>query len=267
MKLQQLLITGAAGRLGSLARSRLKGLFKVLVLNDIVALSPAAQGEEIRSCDLAEFSAVRMLVRGCDGILHLGALSGEGSFDEILRSNIVGLYNVYEAARREGVSRILYASSNHVNGFHDRETRLDARSPHRPDSLYGASKCFGEAIARLYYDKFGVESAVVRLGSCFPEPTDHRMLATWLSPDDFLALVERVFRAPRLGCPVIYGVSANDERWWDNSDVEYLGWRPRDNAERFRAKLDLHMRQPPAHDPAVRYQGGALAVPEYYEDS
>ena len=177
-----------------------------------------------------------------------------------------GLYNVYEAARQEGVPRILFPSSNHAIGFHERETRLDAAAPLRPDSLYGASKCFGEAIARLYYDKFGIESAIVRIGSCFEEPLDHRMLATWLSPDDFIRLIERVFLAHRLGCPVIYGVSANDECWWDNSSVEYLGWRPRDNAESFRSQLDARFKQPLANDPGTRFQGGKFAAMGHFED-
>ena len=264
--LNRLLVTGAAGGIGRLLSGRLKGVAEFLRLSDIQPLDAVGDGEEFRICDLAEFDAVRELVRDCDGILHLGGKSVEGTFDEILQSNLIGLYNVYEAARQEGVSRILFPSSNHAIGFHTRETRLDANAPLRPDSLYGASKCFGEAIARLYYDKFGIESAVVRIGSCFAEPRDHRMLATWLSPDDFIRLIERVFLAPRLGCPVIYGVSANDECWWDNSGTEYLGWRPRDNAEPFRAQLDARMSQPSADDPAIRFQGGIFAAMGHLED-
>ena len=264
--LHRLLVTGAAGGIGRLVRGRLGGVAEIVRLSDIQPLDGVGKGEEVEVCDLAEFDAVRSLVRGCDGILHLGGKSIEGTFDEILQSNLIGLYNVYEAARQEGVSRVLFPSSNHAIGFHEREARLDAAAPLRPDSLYGASKCYGEAIARLYYDKFGIESAIVRIGSCFKEPLDHRMLATWLSPDDFIRLIERVFLAHRLGCPVIYGVSANDECWWDNSSVEYLGWRPRDNAEAFRAQLDARFEPPAANDPGTRFQGGKFAVMGHFED-
>ena len=118
----------------------------------------------------------------------------------------------------------------------------------------------------LYWDKFGIETARVRIGSCFPEPRDHRMLATWLSPDDFVRLCEAVFRAPRLGCPVIYGASANAEQWWDNSSVGYVGWVPQDSSEGFRAKLDAAMAPPAVDDPANRFQGGGFAAAGHYED-
>lgn len=264
--LNRLLITGAAGGLGQLCRDRLGHLAVTLRLSDIADLGPAGAGEEVVPCDLADLAAVRDLVDGCDGIVHLGGKSIEGTWQVILQSNLIGLYNTYEAARQTGCPRVLFASSNHAIGFHTRETLLDGDSPQRPDSLYGVSKCFGEAMARLYYDKFGIETAIVRIGSCFPEPKDHRMLATWLSPDDFIRLIERVFRAPRLGCPIIYGVSANTETWWSNDHVAYLGWRPEDSSERFRAGLDARMTPPPADDPVVRYQGGGFAAAGHFED-
>jgi len=266
MTLNRLLITGAAGWLGGLARGRLGSLAAVRRLSDIAEMAPAGAGEEVVPCDLSDFDGVRALVEGCDGILHLGGISIEDTFENILGANLRGLYNVYEAARQAGVPRILFASSNHAIGFHTRETRLDATAPLRPDSIYGVSKCFGEAVARLYYDKFGIETAIVRIGSCFPEPKDHRMLATWLSPDDFIRLTERVFTVPRLGCPVIYGASANAEQWWDNRHVAYLGWHPQDSAEPFRAGLDATRTPPPADDPAVRYQGGGFAAAGHFED-
>lgn len=265
--MNRLLITGAAGGLGRLARARLGHLAPVLRLSDIAEQAPARPGEEVVRCDLADFGAVRALVEGCDAILHLGGVSVENTFDNILHGNIVGLYNIYEAARQAGVRRILFASSNHAIGFHTRETRLDATARLRPDSLYGVSKCYGEAVASLYHDKFGIETAIVRIGSCFPEPKDHRMLATWLSPDDFVRLIERVFSVPRLGCPVIYGASDNAEQWWDNSAVAYLGWRPADSSERFRAGLDATQTPRPAGDPAVKFQGGGFAAAGHFEDS
>lgn len=266
MKLKRLLITGAAGNLGRLARERLGGLAEVVRLSDLGGMAPAGPGEEVMECDLGDFARVREVVEGCDAILHLGGVSVERTFAEISNGNLTGLYHLYEAARKAGVKRILFASSNHAIGFHPRERKLDADSPFAPDSLYGVSKVFGEAVAMLYWDKFGIETARVRIGSCFPEPRDHRMLATWLSPDDFVGLCEAVFRAPRLGCPVIYGASANAEQWWDNAGAGYVGWVPKDSAEPFRAKLDAAMEPPTRDDPVNRFQGGGFAAAGHFED-
>ncbi|SDX02104.1 uronate dehydrogenase [Albimonas donghaensis] len=266
MKLKRLLITGAAGGLGRLARARLGHVAETIRLSDLSEMEPAGPNEEVMRCDLGDFDAVRAVVDGCDGILHLGGVSVENTFDAIRNGNLTGLYNTYEAARQTGCKRILFASSNHAIGFHTRETKLDADAAFAPDSLYGVSKVFGEAVALLYHDKFGIETARVRIGSCFPEPKDHRMLATWLSPDDFVRLVEAVFRAPRLGCPVIYGASANAETWWDNSAAGYVGWVPQDSSEPFRAKLDAAMTPPAPGDPVNRYQGGAFAASGHFED-
>ncbi|MEO0823448.1 MAG: NAD(P)-dependent oxidoreductase [Pseudomonadota bacterium] len=264
--MKRLLVTGAAGGLGRMLRPRLTGLAEILRLSDIDDIVPAGEGEEVVHCDLSDRAATRKLVEGCEGIVHLGGQSVEADFDTILQANLIGTYALYEAARQAGTRRILFASSNHAIGFHTRETRLDAEAPLRPDSLYGVSKCYGEALARLYYDKFGIETAIVRIGSCFPEPKDHRMLATWLSPDDFVSLIERIFTVTRLGCPVIYGASANDEGWWDNRHVAYLGWHPQDNAETFRAALDAATEPPAADDPVARYQGGGFAAAGHFED-
>ncbi len=179
----------------------------------------------------------------------------------IRNSNIDGVVNLYEAARKAShPPRILFASSNHAIGYHTQDTRLDAKSATRPDSLYGVSKVFGEALASMYYDKFGIETACVRIGSCFAEPKNHRMLSTWLSFDDFVTLIERVFAVSRLGCPIIYGASANAASWWDNREVAYLGWTPQDNSEVFRAQVDAQMSPPPADDPTALYQGGAFCA-------
>lgn len=266
MKMKRLLITGAAGMLGRLSRERLGHLAEVIRLSDVAEMSPAGANEEVMQADLGDAARVREVVEGCDAILHLGGVAVERTFDEIRNGNLTGLYNVYESARKAGVKRILFASSNHAIGFHPREKLLDADSTFAPDSLYGVSKVFGEAVAQLYWEKFGIETARVRIGSCFPEPRDHRMLATWLSPDDFVRLCEAVFRAPRLGCPVIYGASANAEQWWDNSKSAYVGWVPQDSAEAFRARLDAAMTPPDRNDPVNRFQGGGFAAAGHYED-
>lgn len=264
--MKTMLITGAGGLLGSTLREHLRSWPVRLRLSDITELTPVSANEEIHCCDLADWHEVNNLVQGCDAIIHLGGVSTENTFDNILSSNIAGTYNLFEAARRHGKPRILFASSNHVVGFHDRQTRLDASAALRPDSLYGVSKGFGELLARYYYDKFGMESASVRIGSCFEQPRDRRMLATWLSADDFVDLIERVFDADYLGCPVVYGASNNREAWWDNHQVGYLGWQPRDSADRFRDAPHLQPTKTDPNDPAVRFQGGKFAAAGHFED-
>lgn len=254
--LKRLLITGAAGGLGAISRRRLTGLAETLRLSDIADLGTAGPREEVMPCDLSDFAAVRQLVEGCDGIIHYGGISVEKSWEQILPANIQGTYNLYEAARQAGVPRILYPSSNHATGFYPRETRIDVTAPVRPDSLYGVSKCFGEALARYYFDKYGIESAVVRIGSCFPEPKDHRMMVTWLSEDDLVALIERVFLAQRVGYTTLYGVSDNLEKWWDNSHAGFLGWHPKDSSEQFRELIDQRHEKPGPDDVESRFQGG-----------
>lgn len=259
--LNRLLITGANGSLGSICRERLAHLAPVLRLGARKGLGDAAPNEEIVYCDLGDKDAIAGLVDGCDGIVHLGGQSVEAPWEPIRNANIDGVFNLYEAARKASAKpRIVFASSNHAIGFHEQSVRLDANSPTRPDGLYGLSKVFGEALARLYYDKFGIETATIRIGSSFPEPTNHRMLSTWLSYDDLVSLIERIFAVPRLGCPIIYGASDNDASWWDNREVAYLGWRPKDCAEAFRAKIDAEVARPRADDVTARYQGGAFCA-------
>ncbi|WMT85942.1 NAD(P)-dependent oxidoreductase [Pelagibacterium sp. 26DY04] len=254
--MKRLLITGAAGSLGKVARARLTHLAETLRLSDISDLGSAKPGEELVSCDLADSDAVSALVEDCDGILHLGGISTEQSFEAILNANIIGLRNLYEAARAHGQPRIFFAGSNHVIGFYRQQEPIDHNSPVRPDGMYGVSKCFGEALARFYFDKFGQETAIVRIGSCFEKPTDYRMLATWLSYGDFVSLVERVFEVPNLGCPTIWGVSANSRRWWSNDHVRYLGWSPKDSADAYAEDIQSAGNWPNASHPLSMFQGG-----------
>ncbi|MGB0086737.1 MAG: NAD(P)-dependent oxidoreductase [Rhodomicrobiaceae bacterium] len=264
--MQRILITGAAGALGRLLRKDLAGYAPTLRLSDIAELGQAQAGEETVTCDLADTAAVLRLVEGCDFIVHLGGISIEDTFEKILQANIRGTYNIFEAARRQGKPRVVFASSNHAIGFHTRETRLGAGSAMRPDSIYGLSKCFGESLGSYYYDKFGVENVCVRIGSCFPEPKDRRMLATWLSGADFVRLIKCVAEAPRIGHTIVYGASANREQWWDNRHAAFLGWVPQDSSEQFRGKVEAATPRPLPDDPAVRFQGGSFAAAGHFED-
>lgn len=264
--MNRLLVTGAAGGLGRALRHRLAPLAQTLRLADIAPIHDAALHEEVVTCDLADRAAVDAMVAGCDGILHLGGISVEAAFDPILQANILGLYNLYEAARHHGQPRILFASSNHTIGFYKQTERLGPDVPTRPDSLYGVSKVFGEALARMYFDKFGQETALVRIGSATPEPENHRMLGSWFSQDDFLSLIGAVFRVQTLGCPVIWGASANTGGWWDNSHLNWLGWTPQDNAEAFRAKIDARQSRPAADAAVAVYQGGVFTQYPIYQE-
>ncbi len=264
--MRRLLITGAAGALGSVLRESLKGYADVLRLSDIADMGAAREGEEVVQCDLGDFDAVRGLVDGTDGIVHLGGVSREGAFEAILNANFRGTYHIFEAARQTGKQRVLFASSNHAIGFHEREDRLGKDAPYRADSIYGVSKCYGEIMARYYFDKFGIESVSVRIGSCFPEPRDRRMLATWLSYADFTSLVKAMFDAARTGAAMVYGASDNKEQWWDNGHAAFLGWHPQDSAEGFRAKVEAATPEPDWQDPAVRYHGGSFAAAGHFED-
>lgn len=263
--MKRLLITGAAGKLGGVCRDRLGHLADVLRVSDKVDLGAARPNEERVQCNLDDKAAVEALVQDCDGIVHMGGKSLEGTWEEVNAGNIQGIFHLYEAARKANCKRIVFASSNHAIGFYPQTQKIDATVPTRPDGLYGVSKVFGEAMASMYHDKFGIETASIRIGSCFPEPFNHRMLATWLSYDDFIRLIERIFDIPRLGCPIIYGASDNSMTWWDNGQTSYLGWHPQDTADIYKEKLDREQGRPAQDADDQIYQGGFFATDKIHE--
>jgi uronate dehydrogenase len=256
--LGRLLLTGAAGGLGRVLRPRLRPRCTLLRVSDVAAMDPAGPGEEVVRMDLADRAGVDKLLEGVAAVVHLGGISTEQPFDAILQANIVGTYNVYEGARRHGVKRIVFASSNHVTGFYRQDEVLDAHVPVRPDGYYGLSKAFGENLARFYFDRYGIETVSLRIGSSFPEPKDRRMLATWLSYDDLERLVVASLTAPVVGHTIAYGMSDNTTTWWDNTAARHLGFRPQDSSEPFRAAREAAQPTLDRSDPAVLYQGGAF---------
>lgn len=263
----RLLLTGAAGELGKVLRKRLKPLTRVLRLSDIADIAPALdESEEIHYCDLADKKAVDELVQGVDAILHFGGVSTERSFEDILGANICGVFHIYEAARRHGVKRVIFASSNHVIGFYPQGQRLDAHSLRRPDSYYGLSKSYGEDMASFYFDRYGIETVSIRIGSSFAEPQNRRMLSTWLSYSDLTQLLERALYTPDVGHTVVYGVSNNQNTWWDNRYAAHLDFNAQDNSEAFRGQVEAQP-LPAANDPIMLYQGGAfVAVGPFGDD-
>jgi len=265
-KFYRLLLTGAAGGLGTVLRERLKPLATVLRVSDVADLGPARDGEEAVRCDLGDKAAVHALVGGVDAIAHFGGISVEGPWDPILNANIVGVFNLYEAARKHGVKRVVFASSNHVVGFYRQDQRIDADDPMRPDSLYGVSKCFGESLSRFYFDRHGIETVCLRIGSSFPEAKDRRMLLTWLSYDDLVQLVTKSLVTPGVGHTIVFGASRNTGLWWDNRKAAHLGFDPRDSADGQRARVEALGPPPDPSDPVARYQGGAFAAAGPFDD-
>jgi uronate dehydrogenase len=254
----RLLLTGAAGALGRALRGRLQANCRVLRLSDRAALGAPAAHEEIVQADLADAAAVQAMVAGVNAIVHLGGVSVEAPFQPILQANIVGMYNLYEAAREHGVGRVVFASSNHVTGFYRQSETINASHAPRPDGLYGVSKAFGEDLSRYYFDRFGIETACVRIGSAFPAPRDRRMLATWLSMDDLHRLITACLTTPVLGHTIIFGMSNNAVTWWDNSQARHVGYTAQDSADVFREAVFAGTPAPDLDDPVTQFQGGAF---------
>lgn len=258
MCFDRLLLTGAAGGLGRELRRRLKPHCRTLRLSDIADLGEAAPGEELMPARLEDADAVLALLQDVDAVVHLGGVSTEQPWAPILQANIIGVYHLYEAARKQGVKRVVFASSNHVTGYYRQDEVIDTRAPVRPDGLYGVSKAFGENLSRFYFDRYGIETVCVRIGSAFPDPKDRRMLATWLSYDDLERLVLACLTAPLAGHTVIYGLSDNTATWWDNRHAAHIGYRAQDSSEPYRAAAQARQPVLDRTDPATVWQGGGF---------
>lgn len=258
LRLKRLLLTGAGGNLGRELRSRLKPYCDTLRLSHRRELGDAAEGEEIQLADLADAQQVHELLAGVDAVVHMGGVSTEQPWEPILAGNVVGMVNLYEAARLQGVKRIVFASSNHVTGFYRQDEVIDTQAPPRPDGFYGLSKAFGENLAQLYWDRWGIETVSLRIGSSYAEPKDRRMLSTWLSFDDLERLIVAALSAPIVRHTIVYGVSDNASCWWDNRHARHLGYRPKDSSDPFRARVEARQPAIDTSDPAAIHQGGAF---------
>ncbi|MGJ8588991.1 MAG: NAD-dependent epimerase/dehydratase family protein [Yoonia sp.] len=235
--MKKLVLTGAAGRLGSYLREPLTKMCDELVSTDLVDdIGTLYAGESYVKADLSSLDAMLEVIKDADMVVHFGAIGDEAAWDDILQSNIVGAYNVWEAAYRCGVKRVVYASSVHAVGMHKKTDTIGLDAPHRPDTYYGLAKCFSEDLASLYWDKRGIESVCMRIFSC-AQATNARSIGTWLSYDDLIHLVERSIDSPVVGFTVVYGISNNDRAVVDNSKAGHLGYRPKDNAEVFAKEI------------------------------
>lgn len=255
------LLTGASGALGRVLTKSLTAEGWTLRLTDIVPFPDAVPaGASFTKADLNDGVTMLRLAEGCGAIIHLGGVSVERPFEEVLGPNIRGLYHIYEAARREG-ARVIFASSNHSIGFHERSQSLPADTQFLPDGFYGLSKAYGELMGRLYWFRHGVESVFIRIGSACPEPVDARMLATWMSYADLSRLMVRCVLSEKVGCCVVWGASDNSRMtWWRDDARAALGWAPRDSADSFAGQLAGKVSGNPVQE---RYMGGAFCTIGY----
>src|SRR5258705_5094737 len=258
--MKTILITGAAGDVGTHLRRELAGKY-VLRASDLRSLKKINKEERFVRADISKMPDALRITKGVHAVIHLGGYSVEGPWEGILNANIIGCYNVFEAARRNGVKRILFPTSNHATGFYRRDQTIDHRVYPKPDSRYGVSKVFGEALGSLYADKYGMQVFNMRLGNVGPVPLDKRRLSIWLSPRDLAQLVTIGIEHPDIHFEIVYGVSNNQRSWYDNSNAYRLGYQPQDDSEAGAAAV-LAREKPGADPRAELYQGGGFVVAE-----
>lgn len=258
---RNVLITGAAGEIGSVLRRALPPHCTLLRSSDLHDVTPEAGNEESHPFDLRDFAATRAAMAGIDTVFHFGGIPIEDEWHAIRDVNIEGTYNIYEAARLEGVRRVVFASSNHVLGFRRRDAATGPHEIPRPDSRYGVSKVFGEAVGRLYADKYGIETISLRIGQFRPRPTNRRMLSLWLSHSDMAELAIRCLLAEDIHFEIVYGISANTRAWYVNPGAGRIGFVARDNAETFAAEITAEAM---IEDPVeAEFQGGPFCSAEF----
>jgi uronate dehydrogenase len=262
----RVVMTGAAGGVGTMTRPHLKGHFEQLVVSDRRPIDDLHEGETFVQAELTDLAAMERLLEGADGVIHLGGQPVEADWQAVHDANITGLYNTYEAARRQGVRRIVFATTNHVVGFYRRSRTIDHTAMPRPDSRYGVSKAFGEALGRLYADKYGLGVLNVRIGNVDQRPADIRRLSIWVSPRDLAQLFRIGLSHPDLHFEVVYGASRNARAWWDNASAYRLGYRPEDEAEDHAEHAHAVSRGDPEGPIAAQFHGGPFCAIEFAGD-
>jgi uronate dehydrogenase len=257
--MKTVLITGATGDVGSHLRRELAGKYR-LVLSDKRNLK-AEKDEKFIRADVSKMADALKITKGVDAIVHLGGYSVEGPWERILQANIIGCHNVFEAARRNGVKRIVFPTSNHAVGFYRRDQTIDHRVYPKPDGRYGVSKVFGEALGSLYADKYGMEMFMIRIGNVNPVPIDKRRLSIWFSPRDLAQLVSIGIDRPGIKFEIVYGISGNKRAWYDNANAYRLGYKPQDDAEKYAEEV-LRNEKPGGDPVAELHQGGVFCAVE-----
>jgi uronate dehydrogenase len=265
-KARRIVFTGAAGGIGTMTRPLLAKLYPGLVLSDRATPKDLQPGETFVAADLTRPDEVAAALKGAHSVIHLGGHSVEGTWDQILNANIIGCYNVFEAARAAGVQRLIFASSNHAIGFYPRSTRIGPNVTVRPDSRYGVSKAFGEALGSMYSDKHGMAVTCLRIGNVGPVPLDVRRLSIWISPEDIVQLFRIGLEHPDIRFEILYGASYNEASWWDNSRAHQLGYKPTGRAEDHRAHAEAEQKKIGPDPVGDLFQGGTFTSAEFTND-
>ena len=263
---RRIVFTGAAGGIGTMTRPLLAKLYPGLVLSDRVTPANLLPSETFVAADLTKPDELAALVKGAHSVIHLGGHSVEGTWEQILNANIVGCYNMFEAARVAGVKRLIFASSNHAVGFYPRKKKIGTDVTVRPDSRYGVSKAFGEALGALYADKHGISVTCLRIGNVGPRPLDVRRLSIWIAPEDLVQLFRIGLEHPDIRFEIFYGASDNEASWWDNSRAMRLGYRPVGKAEQFRAHAVAEQEKIGPDPVGDLFQGGTFTSAEFTND-
>ncbi|HEX7073671.1 MAG TPA: NAD(P)-dependent oxidoreductase [Hyphomicrobiaceae bacterium] len=265
--MKRVLMTGAAGGIATMIRPLVAPIYPEIVLSDVKEPKELQPNETFVPAELADIASVERACEGIDGIIHLGGFSVEGPWETILQSNIIGCYNLFEAARRKGVKRVVFASSNHAIGFYPRVQRIGVDVVPRPDSRYGVSKIFGEGLGSLYADKHGMRVLSIRIGNVGEKPLDKRRLSIWIKPSDLVQLIRIGLEHPDLRYEVMYGASNNERSWWDNSVAFKYGYRPTGRAEDFLEEAMAEQAKLPPDPIGDFYQGGPYCSAEFDGDT
>jgi len=266
MGLKRVLLTGAAGGVGKRLRTILAGRYPELVLSDIRRPDDLLDGEIFKQADLADPDQVAEIVDGVDGIIHLGGLPFEYEWEKMLQANIVGTFNMFEAAHQAGVKRMVFASTNQVVGFYTRDRRFGIDVPLRPSSRYGVTKAFGESLAALYADKHGMRALCIRIGRVADLPEDVRRLALWVKPEDLAQLMCIGLEHPDIHYDIVYGISHNERSWYDNSRAYELGYVPEGRAEDHVAQAMERQRSAHSDPVSDKFMGAKLCSLEFDGD-
>lgn len=264
--MSRILMTGASGGIGTRLRKLLPPIYPDLLLSDIRPPKDLGPNEQFKAADLSDLAQCEAICEGVDGIIHFGGYSVEGPWNDILQANIIGGYNLFEAAYRNGVKRVVFASSNHVVGFYPRHQKIGTDVTVRPDGRYGVSKVFGEAVGALYADKHGLKVTCIRIGNCDERPLDHRRIAMWLKPEDLVQLCQIGLEHPDIHFEVFYGVSLNERAWWDNHRAFEFGYRPTGRSEDHVAHAMAEQAKLKPDPIGDHFQGGAFCSNEFDGD-
>ncbi len=263
----RILMTGASGGIGTRLRKLLPPIYPDLLLSDIRPPADLGANEQFKAADLSDLAQCEAICEGVDGIIHFGGYSVEGPWNDILQANIIGGYNLFEAAYRKGVKRVVFASSNHAVGFYPRHHKIGTDVTPRPDGRYGVSKVFGEAVGALYADKHGLKVTCLRIGNFGDVPLDLRRISIWLKPEDLVQLCQIGLEHPDIHFEIFYGVSLNERAWWDNHRAYEFGYRPTGRSEDHVAHAMAEQAKLKPDPVGDYYQGGAFCSSEFDGDT